>query len=188
MSTQGQQLRTLFTDPYNTGPNTYLGLMLDGTGSVLDTLDPAQSGLVNQWSASTATGAALDANGAEWVLPRNAGESDASYRSRILAVLPAFSAGPTVGALSGAVASIVGTPPTISQRGDNDAVFPLTFSPTITFGPENTLDVFTIDLTVNNPNNVTYSQSAVIAAVRMIKRAIATVLIHWDTGGETSVQ
>lgn len=167
----------MFTSRFNTtGPN--LGTILGAAGDTLDGLDPAQTYLGNQFSVTGASGSYLDLNGADWSVPRRAGESDSSYRARILATLPAYVMGPTLTALSNTVRSFTGVAPVLYAATQFSDLFPLSFP--LQFGGNITQDYFTIHVYIQNPNRVKYQQQDVVAAVQAVKRVIATVVIHWE--------
>jgi len=185
MSTQGAVIRDLLTPGYKTNTGSITRVWTDGAGSALDTLDPNQTGLANQFSISASSGSALDKNGADWQVYRYAGETDSAFRARILAKMPALAQGPTVAALKQVVAAIVGTTPIVSQRAEQIVTFPITFP--VVFGAATPTDAVYIDLTISNPNNVTFSQNAVIQAIRTVRRAIAVIVVHWTDGTTTTI-
>ncbi|MHB1702421.1 MAG: hypothetical protein ACYCSN_20265 [Acidobacteriaceae bacterium] len=185
MSVWAAFIQALFPSRFNTsGPN--LGSILGAAGSILDSLDPAQTQLAKQFSVSGATGAALDQNGADWGVTRYGGENDSSYRARILAELPTYASGPTLASLSAAVKPFTGVAPTIYSGVQYANLFPLTFP--LQFGANKPSDFFTLSVYIQNPNGVSYQRQDVVAAVYGIKRVIAIVTIHWEDGTTTIVQ
>jgi len=185
MSDNLEQLASLMTPGLNTNaPN--VAALLAGMAAQLDRVDPEALGLADQFSVTLATGAALDLHGADWSVPRRPGETDATYKTRLLATVPLFSQGPTVAALAAAVMPFTGVAPRIFERGVNTGIsFPMAFP--ITFGADTSSDLLTIDVWVQNPNGVAYQQSDVVAAVTVVKRVTTTVVLWWDSGGSTTV-
>jgi len=184
MSIWANFISGLFTSRFS-GPN--IKVLIDAAGSTLDSLDPSQTNLGNQFSVTGANGNLLDENGADWGVPRRTGESDAAYRARILAVLPAYVLGPTIPALSNAVKPFTGVAPLIYTASTFADIFPVTFP--MQFGGNTAQDYFTVHVYIQNPNQVKYQQTDVIAAVEAVKRVIATVVIHWTdiwTGPSTT--
>lgn len=152
--------------------------ILGGVGAALDTVDPAQIGLADQFSVTTATGAALDKHGADWGVPRRYNESDASYRARILATLPTYVTGPTVANMKAVVRAFTGVDPDIFEYGPQS--FTMGVSIMGDFGFSAQADAFTFLVTINNPNGVSYVQQDLIDAVNTAKPARSTAVFAFN--------
>jgi hypothetical protein len=125
MSIQGNNLLKRLTNIFNQDSTSVLYQIVQGTGAALDQVDPGQINLAGQFSVTTATGSALDSNGADWGELRRAGESDDTYRARILSQLPIYAQGPIPNALVAAATPFTGVAPTYSERGQT--IFSLPF-------------------------------------------------------------
>lgn len=135
----------------------------DAIGQVLNSVDAGQINLASEFSVTSATGAALDAQGADWGVSRRYNESDASYRKRILSVLPQYATGPTIENIKAVVRSFTGVDPDIFEYGPDS--FTMGVSVMGTFGFSATGDAFTFLVTVHNPNNVQFNQADLQNAV-----------------------
>lgn len=226
MSIQRDNIFKRLTNIFTRNPTSNLYQIVQGAGAALDQVDPGQINLAGQFSVTTATGSALDNHGNDWGVSRRAGESDDSYRPRILAQLPIYVQGPIPNALINAVTPFTGIAPAINERGQTIFSFPFSFAydgglparwngvnqhdfsavnfpwmfgsylPAIPPSGKGTVlswveveaDNFAIDITINNPNNVSYQQQDVVKAAKNSKRTIATVIVHWEDGSKTKVQ
>ncbi len=186
MSIWGNFIASLFASRFKTQSGSNLSTIINAVGTTLDGLDPAQTNLASQFSVTGSSGSGLDENGADWGVPRRAGESDASYKARILATLPPYIAGPTVTALSNVVKPFTGVAPLIFAASKFSQLFPLTFP--LEFGGNTTQDYYTILLTMQNPNNVIYQRQDAVSAIDTMKRVIATVIVTWEDGTTTTIQ
>lgn len=185
MSVWGGFITQLFTSRFKTTPGANLRTIINAAGTTFDGLDPAQTKLGNQFSVTGSSGQYLDWNGEDWSVPRRAGESDAAYQARILATLPAYAQGPTVPALVSAVKPFTGVAPLTYAATQYSELFPLTFP--LVFGGNTTQDYYTVLLTMQNPNNVSYQRQDVVNAIDNMKRVIATVIVTWEDGTKTTI-
>lgn len=127
MSIQRDNILKRLTNILTRDPTSNLYQIVQGAGTALDQVDPGQINLAAQFSVTKATGAGLDRNGADWELPRRAGESDDSYRARILSQLPIYAQGPIPNALVNAVTPFTGVAPGYNERGQTIFTFPFEF-------------------------------------------------------------
>ncbi|GIM47047.1 hypothetical protein DNHGIG_25960 [Collibacillus ludicampi] len=174
----GQALNLLnrLSNIFTKDPNSILGQLFGAVGAQLDAVDPAQTNLASQFAVSTATGDALDKHGKDWGVPRRYGESDDAYRARILAVLPIYTNGPTVQAISTIVQNFTGVPPIIIEYGPDGFTMGVSPMGQFVFSDE---DPFTFQIQVQNPNNVPYKRADLEAAVNQAKPARSTaIFVH----------
>ena len=169
------RLSNLFTKD----PNSNLGQMMGTIGNQLDAVDPQQTNLANQFAVNTATGTALDNHGKDWGVSRRLNESDANYRTRILAILPIYTGGPTVANISQIVQNFTGFAPTIIEYGPQSFTMGVSPMGNFVFGG---YDVFTFQVIVNNPNNVPYIRADLQTAVNSAKPARSTALFVHSGG------
>lgn len=172
MSIQLQNLLNSLTNVLTRNPLSVLYQILSGAGAALDAVDPNQIGLADEFAVTTATGAALDKHGADWGVPRRYNEPDDTYRQRILGQLPRYASGPTVANMQAVVRAFTGVNPEIFEYGPDG--FTMGYSAMGAFGFSATNETFSFQVTVNNPNNVTYNQQDLIDAVNVAKPARST--------------
>ncbi|MHB1651677.1 MAG: hypothetical protein ACYCVD_04260 [Desulfitobacteriaceae bacterium] len=176
-------LKNLIPPSYNPGGEVFQ-VFLGAVGVALDQYAPSQITLKNEFSATKATGAALDTQGADWGVARRSGESDASYRSRILSILPLYVNGPTVDGISAVVKPFTGTAPVIFEYGP--AAFIMGESTIGDAGFSTAADLFTFEIQVQNPLALAYNHIDMENAVRNTKMARSTAIIYHN-GTDTSV-
>lgn len=173
---QGQNLLKRLSNLFSKDPNSNLGMLMGAIGSQLDVIDPAQTNLAAQFAISTATGAALDKHGADWGVPRRYNESDAAYQARIQAVLPIYTNGPTLSAISTIVQNFTGVAPIITEYGPQGFTMGVSPMGNFVFGGG---DVFSFQVQVQNPNNVAYKRTDLEAAVNQAKPARSSaIFVH----------
>lgn len=173
---QGTNLLNRLSNIFSKDPNSNLGQLMSAIGSQLDAIDPAQIGLAVQFAISTATGSALDAHGKDWGVPRRYNESDAAYQARIQAVLPIYTNGPTLAAISTIVQNFTGVAPIIIEYGPQSFTMGVTPMGNFVFS---TQSPFTFQVQVQNPNNVAYIRADLEAAVNQAKPARSTaIFVH----------
>lgn len=173
--TQALNIINRLSNIFTKDPNSNLGTIIGAVGQQLDAVDPVQTQLANQFAVSTATGSALDLNGKDFDVVRRLNESDTDYRNRILAVVPIYTTGPTVSAISTIVQNFTGVSPIIVEYGPDG--FTMGVSPMGNFIFDSNLnDNFTFQVQVQNPNNVSYIRSDLENAVNTAKpaRSLAT--------------
>lgn len=158
-----------------------LGQLMGAIGQQLDSIDPAQTGLALQFAISTATGSALDQQGADWGVPRRYNELDDAYRVRIQAVLPIYVNGPTVSAISSIVQNFTGVAPIILEYGPQGFTMGVSPMGNFVFTSVNQ-DPFTFQVQVQNPNNVAYKKADLESAVNSLKPARSTALFVHQGG------
>ena len=168
-----QNLLQRLSNVFSKDENSILGQLLGAVGAELDAVDPAQTGLAENFAISKAKGEALDRHGYEWGVPRRIGESDEDYSKRIQAVVPIYTTGPTVSAISKIVENFTGYPPEIVEYGPHslgDFVF-------------SDRSPFEFLVQVRNPLGTRYKRADLEEAVNQAKPARATaIFIH--EGGE----
>jgi hypothetical protein len=171
---QGTNLLKRLSNIFTKDPNSNLGQLMGAIGSQLDLVDPAQTNLAGSFALSTATGSDLDRHGDDWGVLRRNSESDTDYRKRIQAVVPIYTNGPTVGAISAIVQNFTGSPPIIIEYGPMS--FTMGVSPMGNFVFNNGADKFTFQVQVQNPNGVLYITDDLENAVNSMKpaRSLAT--------------
>jgi hypothetical protein len=169
-------------------PNSLLGQLLGAIGARLDAVDPAQNNfgdasapttLEQSFAMTTATGADLDRHGKDWNVPRRAGESDKDYRARIQALLPVYTNGPTVAAISSIVKNFTGVAPIILEYGPQS--FTMGVTPMGNFVFTDGSQPFTFQVQVQGTN--VYKKADLETAVNTAKPARATALFSHGTGG-----
>lgn len=166
-----QNLLRRLSNVFSKDENSTLAQLLGAVGEQLDAVDPAQNGLAENFSISKAKGEALDRHGHEWGIPRRIGEADEDYSKRIRAVVPIYTTGPTVSAISKIVENFTGTPPEIVEYGAQSFTSGVTLSP------------FEFLVQVRNPLGTRYKRADLEEAVNQAKPARATaIFIH--EGGE----
>lgn len=172
MSIQLQNLLNRLTNIFTKSSASVLYQILGGVGSALDNVDPGQMNLADQFSVTSATGSALDKHGADWGVPRRYNETDDAYRKRILGQLPQYASGPTVANIKSVVRQFTGVDPDIFEYGPDG--FTMGYSAMGDFGFSATNETFSFQVTVNNPNNVSYNQQDLQDAVNSAKPARST--------------
>lgn len=163
MSIQANNLFKRITNVFTQSTTSVLYQIINGIGSGLDTVDPNQIGLADQFSVTSSSGSALDKNGADWGLNRRSGETDDAFRQRILAELPTYASGPTVSNIKAVVRAFTKADPDIFEYGPDG--FTMGASAMGSFGFSAANEAFTFRLTVYNPLDITYSQSDLTNAV-----------------------
>lgn len=169
MSIQRDNVLKRLTNVIAKGTKSVWYAIIGGVGDALDTVDPIQIGLADQFTVTTATGTALDKHGADWGVPRRYNETDDSYRQRILGQLPRYASGPTVANIKTVVRAFTGVDPDIFEYGPDG--FTMGYSVMGAFGFSATNQTFSFLVTVNNPNSVVYNQTDLVAAVNEAKPA-----------------
>lgn len=177
-----QFMRALYPDSHNVNGQTYWAL-LGAIGHVLDTLDPYQINLSLEFSVTTATGAALDRNGADWGVVREAGEVDVAYRARILAALPIYEDGASDTGISNVIQPFTGTAPVLYD-GSQDG-FCWADSAFADDAWSDIAGLFTLWIYVQNPSAVAYSHLAMEQAIQR-GLPVRSRVILWHNGTDTS--
>lgn len=176
---QFQNLLNRLSNLFTKDPNSNLGQLLGAVGDQLDKVDPAETNLEQQFAVSTATGSALDAHGLDWGVLRMPNESDSDYRKRIQALVPIYTNGPTVGAMSQIVQNFTGVAPIILEYGPESFTMGVSPMGSFVFSDQ---DIFTFQIQVQNPNGVYYSTTDMENAVNFAKPARSTAtFIHNNT-------
>jgi hypothetical protein len=177
MSIQTNNLLLRLTNVFTTSPTSVLYQILSGIGAALDSVDPAQINLAEQFSVSTATGSALDKHGQDWGVPRRYGESDDSYRARILAQLPRYASGPTVANIKAVVRAFTQADPDIFELGPQGFTMGVSAMGEFGFAPSG--DAFTFIVTVHNPYNIQFNHADLENAVNNAKPARSTAIFQY---------
>ena len=175
-------LKSLFPDSHDINAEIY-NAVLGAIGSVIDQYDPNQINLKSEFSVTTAAGSALDTNGVDWGQTRRNNESDASFRSRILSILPLYAHGAIVSGIEAVVIPFTGASPIVFEYGPESFVMGESTIDDAGFSTET--DVFTFELHVQNPNNVSYNHLDLENAVRKAKLARSTAIVYHN-GTDTS--
>lgn len=170
---QAQNIITRLSNIFTQDPNSKLGQVIGAIGERLDDVDPDQIGLVSQFSVTNATGKALDNNGKDFGVIRRPNETDASYRTRILSVIPIYIQGPTVNAIQQVVKNFTGFAPDIIEYGPDSFMMGVSPMGSFIFDSAND-DPFTFQVQVQNPNNVSYVRKDLENAVNAAKPARST--------------
>jgi hypothetical protein len=176
---QKQNILSRLSNLFTKDPNSNLGQFIGAVGDQLDKVDPAQTNLEQQFAVSTATGAALDLHGKDWGIPRKLNESDDDYRKRIQALVPIYTNGPTVAAITQIVRNFTGVDPIILEYGPNSFTMGVSPMGQFIFG---SYDPFSFQIQVQNPNNVSYIRADLEAAVNQAKPARSTALFVHQGG------
>ena len=186
MGVYGPFIQSLYPDSHNVYAPVYSAL-LGAIGSVLDQYDPYQMdgglGLKSEFSVTTAVGAALDRNGADWGVPRASGQSDSAYRATILAALAAYANGASDTGISLAVSQFTGVAPVIYD-GSQDGYSPLDSAPADN-AMSDLAGIFTLWIWVQNPTTVAYSHLNMETAVHKQLPARSQAIIYHN-GTDTS--
>jgi hypothetical protein len=169
LSIQRDNLLKRLTNVFTQSPTSVLYQLLTGVGVALDSVDPAQIGLAEQFAVSTSSGTYLDKHGADWGVYRRVGESDDSYRQRILAQLPRYASGPTVESMKAIVRAFTGVDPDIFEYGPDS--FTMGVSTMGTFGFSSSDAAFNFLVTVYNPNDVKFDPNDLVSAINAAKPA-----------------
>jgi hypothetical protein len=175
-------LKSLYPNSHSVNAQVYSAI-LGAIGASIDQYDPVQIGLAQQFSITTATNSSLDSGGKDWGLTRRLGESDNTFRQRILSLLPLYSNGPTVPGITAAVATFTGANPTIFEYGPG--AFRWADSAWSEAGFSNTAGLFTYEIHVANPNNVTYNHSDMETIIQICQMARSTAILYHN-GTDTS--
>lgn len=175
-------LRSLYPDSHYINGMVYTAIV-GAIGDALDKLDPYHIGLKSEFSVLTAMGSALDLHGADWGVTRRYSEDDATYRARILAMLPIYANGASEPGISAAVAVFTGAPPHIvdcctegwvwGESAWADSVW------------SDLAGCVTLYIYVSNPNHVAYSHFDMEFAVRRSLPARSRAYL-WHDGSDTS--
>lgn len=191
-------LKSLYPSSHNVEGEVYSAI-LGAIGYALDQYDPTriiysdaipgvivtvQNNLASEFSVTTATGTALDLHGFDWGVIRRSGETDNDYRSRILSMLPLYVNGPTVPGIEAIVRPFTGEVPIIFEYGPS--AFTMGESAIGDAGFSTSTDVFTFEIHVQNPNNLSYDHLDMESAVSKAKLARSTAIIYHN-GTDTSV-
>lgn len=175
-------LKSLFPDSHDVNGEIY-SVILGAIGNAIDQYDPNQIKLVSEFSVTTATGDALIRNSQDWGVNKRNGESETSFRNRILSVLPLYANGPRPDGIKAVATPFTGTAPIIFEYGPEG--FIMGESTIGDGGFSISSDVFTFELHVQNPNNVSYNHLDLESAVRKAKLARSTAIV-FHTGIDTS--
>ena len=171
-----QRLSNVFTKD----ANSTLAHVLGAIGAQLDAVDPAQTGLAGDFTISNAKGEELDRHGVEWGIPRRSGEGDEAYSKRIRAVVPMYTTGPTVSAISKIVETFTEYPPIIVEYGPQSFTMGVTPMGNFVFSDRSPFEFL---VQVRNPENKPYKRADLEEAVNQAKPARSTaIFIH--EGGE----
>jgi hypothetical protein len=170
---QAKNILNRLSNIFTSDPNSNLGSLIGAIGERLDAVDPNQTNLANQFSVSTATGEFLDMNGNDFGVNRRLGESDDDYRKRILAVVPIYTNGPTVPAISQIVQNFTGVAPMIIEFGPDGFTMGVSPMGQFIFDSDDN-DNFVFQVQVQNPNNVPYKRKDLEQAVNDAKPARST--------------
>lgn len=168
---QQQNLLNRLSNVFRKDDDSLLSQLMGAVGRELDAVDPAQTRLDRQFTMSTAVGAALDLHGKDWGIVRRNAESDDDYRRRIQAVLPIYTNGPTVQAISDIVRNFTGAAPVILEFGPYSFTMGVTPMGDFLF---NDRSPFEFEVQVQNPNGEEYKRMDLEAAVLQAKPARAT--------------
>ena len=175
-------LKSLYPSSHNVDGEIY-SVILGAIGYALDQYDPVQIGLAAQFSVTASGGAALDQNGADWGIPRRNSEVDATYQQRILSMLPLYVNGPTVPGIEAVVQPFTGTAPVIFEYGPSS--FTMGESAIGDAGFSTSTDVFSFEIHIQNPSNLSYNHMDMENAVSKAKLARSTAIIYHN-GTDTS--
>jgi Uncharacterised protein conserved in bacteria (DUF2313) len=175
-----QNLLRRLSNVFSKDENSTLAQLLGAVGEQLDVVDPAQSGLAENFSISKAKGEALDRHGHEWGVPRRIGEADEDYKKRIRAVVPIYTTGPTVSAISKIVENFTGHPPEIVEFGPHSFTMGVTPMGDFVFSDRSPFEFL---VQVRNPLGTRYKRADLEEAVNLAKPARATAIFIHD-GGE----
>lgn len=168
-------LKNLIPSPYNTHGEVF-SVLLGAVGQALDQYNPTAIGLKAEFSITTASGSALDSNGADWEELRRPGESDAVYKQRILSILPLYLNGPSVPGIAATIKPFTGSNPTIFEYGPN--AFTIGESAIGEAGFSTGTDAFTFEIHIVNPNNVSYDHLDMENAIRTAKLARSSAIVY----------
>lgn len=175
-------LKSLYPTSHDVNGEVY-SVILGAIGYALDQFDPNQINLKSEFSVTASSGNALDSNGQDWDTLRRNGESDTSYRSRILSLLPLYANGPSVPGITAVGTPFTGAQPGIFEYGPDG--FVMGESTISDAGFCDSDDVFTFEFHVQNPNNVSYNHLDLENAVRKAKLARSTAIV-FHNGVDTS--
>lgn len=175
-------LKSLYPDSHDVTAEVY-NAILGAIGYALDQYDPYNIGLPAQFSVNKAMGSALDSNGADWGVSRRSGESDTTYRARILSMLPIYANGASDWGMTATVAPFTGTDPILDDLC-TDGWSPLD-SACLDSAMSDLAGLFTLQINVQNPNDVSYSHYDMEFAVRRAKPARSKVILYHN-GTDTS--
>jgi hypothetical protein len=181
MSIQGQSLLQRLSNIFTKDQTSVLGQMLQSVGVQLDAVDPAQTGLADQFAISTASGKYLDLHGSDWGVTRQYTESDDAYRNRIKAALPYNVNGPTIGAIKGIVQTFTGYEPVIIEYGPQCFTMGVTELTEFTFTDHSPFD---FEVQVVNPHYAPYDKKGLEAAINNAKPARSSATVTHQ-GGDT---
>jgi hypothetical protein len=175
-------LKKLFPDSHPVTEEIY-GTVLDAFGYVLDLLNPYQIGLNLEFSVTTATGTALDSQGADWGVYRRSGETDNAYRARILGILPIYANGASISGMKASIDNFIGAEPTIYDLCTDG------YSPGDSAPADNALSdmdgLFTVLIYINNPYGTSYSHYDLEYLLKQSKPARSKIILHHN-GTDTS--
>jgi len=175
-------LKSLFPDSHDVNGEIY-SIILGAIGNAIDQYDPNQINLKSEFSVTTSVGDALVRNAQDWGVNKRNNEDDNSFRNRILSILPLFANGPRVNGIKAVATPFTSTPPIIFEYGPEG--FVMGESTVSDAGFCSSGDVFTFELHVQNPNNVSYNHLDLENAVRKAKLARSTAII-FHNGVDTS--
>lgn len=180
-------LRSLYPDSHNIDGPVYTA-MLGAMGAALDMFDPYQLGLPSEFSVTTAQTTALDSNGRDWGVIRRSGESDITYRARILSMLPVYANGASDPGITAAVAVFTGANPVLIDCSSDGFVCGTTDDASAIgeAGMSDLAGLFTIYLMIANPDSLSYSHYDMeFSVMRGLPARSRAIIFH--NGTDTSV-
>ncbi|KEO82095.1 hypothetical protein [Tumebacillus flagellatus] len=177
--THQQNLLRRLSNLFTKDENSLLGQLLGAIGGELDRVDPAKTELDRQFTMSSASGSWLDLHGKDWGVTRRDRESDEDYRKRIQAMLPIYSNGPTVGAISDIVKNFTGHPPILLEFGPMSFIMGATPIGNFVFNKEST---FAFEVQVQNPGGKEYRKEDLEMVLQLVKPARSKVTIIHQGG------
>lgn len=175
-------LKALYPSSHNVDGEVY-SVILGAIGFALDQYDPNKINLASEFSVTASSGDALGMNGLDWGVTKKIGESDDSFKQRTLSLLPLYSNGPKVDCIKTIVSIFTGVVPIVFEYGPGAFVMGESAIDGAGFCSEG--DVFTFEIHIQNPNNVSYNHQDLENAVQKAKLARSTAII-FHNGTDTS--
>lgn len=175
-------LKQLFPNSHNVEGEVYTAL-LGAVGFALDNLDPVQNNLSTAFCITTAVGTDLDLHGNDWGIVRRYQESDDSFRQRLLSLLPIYTKGPTLSGIKTVLSAFTGAEPDIFEYGPS--LFIMGESAIAEAGFGTAADIFTFEVSINNPNGVSYNHRDMETTLKNSKLSRSTCILHHN-GKDTS--
>lgn len=168
-------LKNLIPFSHNTSGEIY-GVLLGAVGQALDQYNPTAIGLKAEFSITMASGSSLDLNGADWKELRRPGESDSTYKQRVLSILPLYTNGPSVLGITATIKPFTGNNPTIFEYGPN--AFTIGESTIGDAGFSAGTDAFIFEIHIVNPNNISYDHLDMENAIKTAKMARSSAIVY----------